>query len=116
VRKSVADAPVQKVLRVIHARFREELDFHALAREHGISYSSLRRAVKTCTGLPPQHYLNRVRITRAKELLCDSGRPIKQVAEEVGIENPYYFSTRFRQYEEMSPRQFRLSLKPFDSE
>jgi AraC family transcriptional regulator of arabinose operon len=48
-----------------------------------------------------------LRLTRAAQLLTMSAWPVAQIAEEVGIANPYYFSTRFRARFGMPPTAWR---------
>jgi len=48
-----------------------------------------------------------MRLTRAAQLLTISAWPVAQIAEEVGIANPSYFSTRFRTRFGMPPTAWR---------
>jgi AraC-like DNA-binding protein len=60
-----------------------------------MSRDHLRRRFADETGRTPIRYLVELRIGRARELLR-MGRSVKQVAEEVGFTDPYYFSRVFR--------------------
>lgn len=55
-------------------------------------------------------YLNHVRIRMAKEFLRQRDLKVYQVAEMVGFQDAAYFSTVFKQVEQMSPKEFQRIL------
>ena len=48
---------------------------------------------------------------RAKQLILEGRHSIKEIADLLGISNPFYFSTAFRRYVGMSPSQYRKELR-----
>lgn len=56
-------------------------------------------------------YLTQLRMERAKILLKDKNNKIINVSEEVGYNDPYYFSHCFKKYVGLSPREYRNSEK-----
>jgi AraC-like DNA-binding protein len=56
-------------------------------------------------------YIEATRIRRARDLLLRSDRRISDIAHEVGFENAFHFSTRFRKATGQSPREFRRRPK-----
>ncbi len=52
-------------------------------------------------------YLTRVRMEKAKEMLLTNAYSIYNISEAVGYDNPTYFSTLFKRYYGMSPRDFK---------
>lgn len=83
-----ADPSIQAVLAHCRTHLDEPIDFHALARDHAMSYSLLRQDLRKATGLPPARYLASVRCDAARELLLDTDLPIKAIAARVGIADP----------------------------
>ncbi len=67
---------------------------------------------KTVTGLSFWEFLARRRIARVKELLRDSGRTIKDIADEVGFRDITHFSRVLRKIERLLPSEFRRLAKP----
>ncbi|MNO31548.1 HTH-type transcriptional activator Btr [compost metagenome] len=61
------------------------------------------------TGKKPLDYLNAIRIERAKEWLRNSSYPLREIAEQTGFRDEYYFSRRFRQCTGQTPRQYAES-------
>jgi AraC-like DNA-binding protein len=78
-----------------------------IAQELNLGYSYFRRLFKQYTGLAPGQYLIQLRIEKAKNLLADPNRPIKQIAFDLGFESVFYFSRLFKEKIGMSPAQFR---------
>lgn len=83
------------------------LDLTLLSAEAGLSYSHTRKLIKDETGCSFVDYLNRIRIDRAKGILSETGKPVREVASEVGYHNDQSFSRFFKKYEGISPGEFR---------
>jgi AraC family transcriptional regulator of arabinose operon len=62
-------------------------------------------------GQTPQRFLEQQRLDRAKQLLAFTPNSIKTIAYELGFENPFYFTLRFKRYTGSSPRQYRKSAQ-----
>jgi len=79
----------------------------SLAALAGMSPASFFRAFNEVLGSPPIRHLTRLRIDRAKRLLCDPRARIGDISEAVGFEDSNYFARQFRRFTGMSPRQWR---------
>jgi AraC family transcriptional regulator of arabinose operon len=53
------------------------------------------------------HYVEARRIERATQLLRVTSLSVKQIAEQVGFESPFYFSLRFKKATGISPSAYR---------
>ena len=58
-------------------------------------------------GLPPKQYISLRRISRAKYLLWRTKLSVKEIAEQCGYENKYFFYRIFKKYTGVTPRQYR---------
>jgi AraC-like DNA-binding protein len=47
------------------------------------------------TGMPPIEYFLRLKMQKAGQLLSLTGLSVKEIAANVGISDPYYFSRLF---------------------
>lgn len=56
-------------------------------------------------------YVNRKRISYAKELLKDKSKTINDISEEIGFNYSYYFIKIFKSIEGITPGQYRSNLK-----
>lgn len=72
-----------------------------------MGYSNFRRIFKEYTGFAPAQYIQEVRLNRIKELLTNTTLPIKEIADECGLENYDYFFTLFRRLTGMTPSDYR---------
>jgi len=85
----------------------QTIDFEALVRKLGLSYSVFYRQFHEVTKMSPTHYQLMVRLSKAKELLCETMLHIWEIAERVGFECPYYFGRIFKVKTGMTPGEYR---------
>ncbi|MFD1143698.1 ATP-binding protein [Larkinella insperata] len=71
----------------------------------GLSRTNLFRKVKALTGLSANDLLRNYRLKRAAQLLR-AGETVNQTAYQVGFNSPAYFSKCFREYYQLTPREF----------
>jgi AraC-like DNA-binding protein len=79
----------------------------AIATELGMSESRFSRFFRKATGNTFTDFVNRVRISRACQLLMDSEQQITLICYEVGFNNVANFNRRFLQAKGMTPSEFR---------
>lgn len=77
------------------------------ATECGVSPAYLSRLFRRHGRLRPYQFLTRLRMNLAAERLLDSDAPVKQVAGELGYEDPFHFSRAFKATLGVSPSEFR---------
>ena len=101
------DDVVQRAHTLIALRCQEPLDLPALAAELGVGYSNLRHSFFSRVGISlRQHYLN-TRIQKAQDLLINTAKSVKEVAEILGFESASHFSKQFKQRIGISPHDWR---------
>ncbi len=72
-----------------------------------VSKSTLYAAIKEGTDLSVNEYVTSVRITRAKELLCESEISVNDISSMLGFSSISYFTRFFKKHAGMSPLAFR---------
>jgi AraC-like DNA-binding protein len=93
-------------------------DWESLARKAGYhscvlachcqsSVRQLERFFRDRFGQSPQEWLDAARLKRATALLLE-GRPVKEVAFEVGFKHPSHFIRWFRSWLECTPMSFAI--------
>ena len=87
--------------------FKKDIKPEDVAKQVNMSYSWFRRIFKQYMGFSPAQYLQELRIQKSKELLTNSSKTVKEIAFEVGFDNPDYFSTAFRKRAGMTPNKYR---------
>ncbi|MEQ4486110.1 bifunctional transcriptional activator/DNA repair enzyme AdaA [Cohnella silvisoli] len=100
---------VAQIVGVIESRYAEALSLDKLADMfHGSPYH-LQRTFKRIQGLSPAEYLLKTRITKAQELLENTGLSVMDIALAVGIPNTSHFSTQFLNQTGSTPTLYRKS-------
>jgi len=78
-----------------------------LCKNVGISRTQLHNKIKALTGHSTSHFIKKVRIHKASQLLRTSEMNISQVALEVGVESLPYFTKIFTKETGLSPSKYR---------
>jgi AraC-like DNA-binding protein len=74
-------------------------------------YEYLCQVFKKYSGMTIVAYLQQLRIQRAKHLLISTDKSVRDISEEVGLDDPFYFSKLFKKTELVSPTDFRARNK-----
>ena len=69
----------------------------------------LSKMIKKNTGFNFKELLQRKRLSKAAELMCETDLPISDVIAAVGYENGSYFHRVFKERYNMTPRAFRVA-------
>lgn len=81
-----------------------------LADQLSCSHRTLTRKLKA-EGVSFQQLLDEVRFSMAKQMLYQSSKSTKQVANYIGITNPAVFCRAFKKWSGMTPSEYRSSLQ-----
>jgi signal transduction histidine kinase/DNA-binding LacI/PurR family transcriptional regulator/AraC-like DNA-binding protein len=100
-------ALAKRAIAYLHQNYARPLARWEIAEGIGVSEDYLSRVFNRELGISPWDYLNRYRISRAKELLRVTYDSISRVGRRVGFSDPAYFSRVFRRTTGMSPRAYR---------
>ena len=101
------DARVQAAMEFLTRHLAEPVTMDALAGACGLSASRLAHLFRAQVGQTPQQFLEGQRMDRARRLLELTPRSVGAIAAEVGYENPFYFTLRFKRATGLSPRDYR---------
>ena len=73
----------------------------------GVSRRTLQRRFSTSAGRSVARELRRVRLIKAKRLLAETDRLVKQIAQETGFRDAIRFHEAFVREEGLSPSDYR---------
>ena len=79
----------------------------SLAEICGLSRFYFIKLFKKCMGTTPQEYYTKLVMDKGSNLLLNTNYSIIEIAKLCGIEDPLYFSRKFKGYMGMSPRAYR---------
>ncbi len=85
----------------------EPLGLNEMAAAVNLSPSRFSHIFQLEMGISPCAFLERQRLALARQLLEISNLSIQEIAAQVGFENPFYFSNRFKRSFRMSPTEYR---------
>lgn len=96
------------VLSYIESNYHREITLEQLADILQVTPYHLCRLFKQVFNTRPFVYITGIRLKKAKELMLQSaGIPVKEIARMVGYNDTSYFCSQFREYEGMTPTQFK---------
>ncbi len=104
---ALQDEQIARALEAIHAAPAESWTVDRLGRQIGMSRSSLASRFKELLGMPPMHYITRLRLQEASHLLRDTGESIAEIARRVGYESEAAFNRAFKRYVDQPPAAWR---------
>lgn len=87
--------------------YRKKLTLSDIASQVSLTEKYLCHIFKADTGVSIIQYLNQLKMDYAAELLKDSSKRVKEVAEIVGIPDQFYFNRIFKKYYGVSPTVYQ---------
>lgn len=99
---------VESALQVIDQNYADEnISLNAVAKTINVSTNYLSAVFSQKMGKSFVEYVTQKRMTRAKQLLRQSGKRTGEIAAEVGYKDPRYFSFVFKKTQGVTPREYR---------
>ncbi len=105
--KSPDEKLLERVMNSINRHLDDsDLSIDMIADEVGISRVHLHRKMKELTGQTPHDFIRNIRLKRAATLLAGHGMNVTEVMYACGFSNATSFSTIFKRFYGMSPRDY----------
>ncbi len=99
---------VENIKKYIDKNFANDLSLEELSKRFYISSSYISKLFKKECGQNIKDYIKNVRMEQAKDMLINSNRRVKDIAEELGYIGYRHFCTVFKNYYNVSPLQYRI--------
>ncbi|HTL08978.1 MAG TPA: AraC family transcriptional regulator [Chitinophagaceae bacterium] len=96
-----------KAIAFMQQKLSAKISLQDIAGAANLSVSFFSRKFKEETGYAPIEYFNYLRVQKACQLLHFSKLRVSEIAYELGIADPLYFSRLFRQQMGVSPARYR---------
>lgn len=103
------DPRIRQALQFLSDNAHRPIGMIDLERAVGLARTQLTALFRREIGAPPMQFLKAERMRRAVELVQVSGLSITEIAEQVGFQSSFYFSTEFRRKYGCSPSDYRRS-------
>jgi len=98
------------IIEVIRDNISNKIELQSIAKNAGLSTSSLYRLFKNDLGVSPVEFVMLEKIKLAKKYLTDKDVYIKNVSYQAGFEDSNYFIRLFKHYEGITPKQYQQLL------
>ena len=113
INKGLQKDPVAQSINFMLENLNSNMRLKELAKSVTLSESHYSRIFSDKTGHSPIDYFNQLKIQRACRLLDIPNLSVAEVAGELGINDPFYFSRLFKKIMGISPRNYRNRLKSY---
>jgi len=104
VRRTAITAAFRQLLAAEYKTMKSPADY---ARKMNLSLSYLNETVKANTGFPVSHWIQQETMQEARRLLYYTRLSIKEIAYQLGYDDPTYFSRLFKKVVALSPGEYR---------
>ncbi len=101
----------QRATDYLREHYQEHITLDSLASALGVSVSQVKRVFQEHVGRSMVNYLTDLRIGQAKRIIRDGNLNFTQIAEAVGYDSIYYFSSLFKKRTGMTLTDYTKSLK-----
>jgi AraC-like DNA-binding protein len=101
---------IQQACRYIDEHFAQGVSLSELSQQVSLSPYYLLRVFRAEVGMPPYAYLESVRVRQAQHLI-ENGKPLAEVAAEVGFSSQSHLTRRFKKIIGATPGQYAEQLK-----
>lgn len=103
---------IRRTIAYMVQHLNQPLQVSTLAAQASISTSHYFALFKRQTGTAPIDYFIRLRMNHARELLDSTRSSIKEIAAEMGYDDPFYFSRVFKSVHQVAPAEYRRRHGP----
>jgi len=101
---------IHQIRQYIEEHAHEDISLEAIGKRVGLSPFYISKMFKEQLGVNYIDFLTERRIEKAKRLMADPAKSMKEITFEVGYHDPNYFSKVFKKMCELSPTEYRKAL------
>ncbi|MCO5240174.1 MAG: AraC family transcriptional regulator [Chitinophagaceae bacterium] len=105
--EDITESIINKARVIFRTNIDQDISIEKVAEELNVSYAWFRKAFKAYSGIAPHQYLLQLKIEKAKTLLTDHSRQVKEIAYALNFKSSFYFSKLFKEKTGFTPEQFR---------
>lgn len=111
VEESKLNSLSTRIQRYLRENFNQKITNETLSQIFHFHPNYISRALKDTIGLTPTEFLIQYRMEEAEKRLLNSNLTISEIAEDIGFQSVYYFSTSFKKYTGYAPKKYRQLKK-----
>jgi two-component system response regulator YesN len=100
---------IEQLVDFIDNNYMDEISVGQIAGDLNLTPNYLSQLFHKKTGTTFMKYLTRLRLIKARELLANPARQVREVAREVGYTSARHFSALFKTHEGITPTEYRIA-------
>jgi len=104
---SVHDDKLLEIMKQIETSPGEKWTNTGMAKQLNLSVDHMAKLFRQVAGMPPNEYIQSIRLREARRLLRETDDSIEMVGARSGYPDIHYFSRLFTKHEGISPREYR---------
>lgn len=104
------EAVVQRARMMIRERCDQAVPMEQIAHELNLSYSHFTKIFRARTGVTPKQFQLNARMHRARDLVANTDKPLKEIAWLLGYHSAFHFSHHFKSTVGSSPTEWRKQI------
>ena len=98
---------IQKVVQYIYSEYAKDIKIEDLCKISGYSKVHMNRLFMEHYKMSPKKFINNHKITKAKELLEDTGLSVSEISNRIGISDLAYFCRLFKKITGNTPSEYK---------
>jgi AraC-like DNA-binding protein len=110
-RGGLAPGAMRRVREYVEAHLEDSIDLTTMAAIAGLSVHHFARGFKHSAGVTPHHYLTRMRVERARDMVAHTDLSLSEISYAVGFSDQSHLARHFRLVLGVTPGQFRWSRR-----
>jgi AraC-like DNA-binding protein len=101
------NSKMEEIIEWLRINYNQDLSLEKIARRFNYCRNYLTTAFRKYRGVTLMKYILILRLSMAKKMLLNSSEGIKEIAWKAGFGDERVFMKRFKQYEDITPTQYR---------
>ncbi|MBE7049698.1 MAG: AraC family transcriptional regulator [Ruminococcaceae bacterium] len=106
-----ADRLTEDITQLLGSNIYGKISVSDICRKLNFSRTYISARFKQTLGMTINEYMTKLKIEEAKTLIREEKHSISQISEMLCYDNPHYFSRVFKKVTNMSPREYKESVK-----
>ncbi|WP_270531884.1 helix-turn-helix domain-containing protein, partial [Paraclostridium sordellii] len=101
---------IKDAIDFIHRNYYNDINLETVCNHLKLNKSYFCQIFKKETGYTFSDFLNRIRVEKSKEYLTENNDSILDIALSVGYNNHTYYTSIFKKYNGVTPKEYRQKI------
>jgi len=102
---------MRRFLEYIEEHLDQDISLEEMAASAGVSKTEVLRCFHKTLQTTPYSYVMEARLSKAADLLAETGLPVGEIASRTGFNQQSYFGKRFKEKTGMTPLEYRRKMR-----